>query len=149
MKRKFILPIIFALIFGFLCANYVLALYSEDSSLNNTIYFLQAGAYKNKESSNNDLKDIDNKILIKEEDKYYLYVGITTDIKEAERIKKLYQKNNIDLYIKEKIVENDSFYLELEQYDILLKNAKSYEEVNAVFKSVLATYEERVLKNEN
>ena len=149
MKRKIVLPIIFALIFGFLCANYVLALYSEDSSLNNTIYFLQAGAYKNKESSNNDLKDIDNKILIKEEDKYYLYVGITTDIKEAERIKKLYQKNNIDLYIKEKIVENDSFYLELEQYDILLKNAKSYEEVNAVFKSVLATYEERVLKNEN
>lgn len=149
MKRKIVLPIIFALILGFLCANYVLALYSEDSSLNNTIYFLQAGAYKNKESSNNDLKDIDNKILIKEDDKYYLYVGITTDIKEAERIKKIYQKNNIDLYIKEKIVENDSFYLELEQYDILLKNAKSYEEVNAVFKSVLATYEERVLKNEN
>ena len=63
MKRKYFLSILLALILGYLCANYVLALYKEDSS-NNIIYFLQAGAYNNKESSLNDLKNIDNKIII-------------------------------------------------------------------------------------
>ena len=144
MKRKYFLSILLALILGYLCANYVLALYKEDSS-NNIIYFLQAGAYNNKESSLNDLKDIDNKIIIKENDKYYMYIGITADIKIAKRIKNMYKNKNIELYIKEKDITNTSFKLELEQYDILLKNAKTFDEVNAIFKTVLATYEEGVL----
>jgi len=144
MKRKYFLSILLALILGYLCANYVLALYKEDS-YNNIIYFLQAGAYNNKESSLNDLKDIDNKIIIKENDKYYMYIGITADIKIAKRIKNMYKNKNIELYIKEKDITNTSFKLELEQYDILLKNAKTFDEVNAIFKTVLATYEEGVL----
>ncbi len=144
MKRKYFLSILLALILGYLCANYVLALYKEDSS-SNIIYFLQAGAYNAKASSLDDLKDIDNKIVIKEHDKYYMYIGITTDIKIANRIKNMYKNKNIELYIKEKDITNTSFKLELEQYDILLKNAKTFDEVNAIFKTVLATYEEGVL----
>ena len=145
MKRQYVLPIICALILGYLCANYVLALYSEDSSQKNIIYFLQAGAYSKKESSFNDLKEIENKIIVEEDNKYYMYIGITNDIKIAKHISKMYKSRNINLYIKEKNLNNESFKAELEQYDILLKNAKTFDEVNAIFNTVLATYEEEVL----
>ena len=146
MKKKYVLPILCALVLGYLCANYVLALYLEDNpSSNNTIFFLQAGAYNKKESSLDDLKEIENKIIVEESDKYYMYIGITTDIKIANKISNMYKDNNINLYIKEKELKDEAFKLELEQYDILLKNAKSFEEVNTIFKTILATYEEGVL----
>ena len=50
-----------------------------------------------------------------------------------------------DLFIKNVRIENKDFLTELEQYDILLENSKSLDEVNAVLKTILATYEERVL----
>lgn len=145
MKRKFILPVICALILGYLCANYVLALYLEDSSSDNNTYFLQIAAYKNKESIN-DLEEIENKIVLEEDDKYYVYIGITNDIKIAKNIIKMYKDKNISLYIKEKNIDNTAFKLALEQYDVLLKNAHNIDEISAILKTVLATYEEEVLK---
>ena len=145
MKRKLILPVICALILGYLCANYVLALYLEDSSSDNNTYFLQIAAYKNKESIN-DLEEIENKIVLEEDDKYYVYIGITNDIKIAKNIIKMYKDKNINLYIKEKNIDNTAFKLALEQYDVLLKNAHNIDEVSAILKTVLATYEEEVLK---
>ena len=145
MKRKFILPVICALILGYLCANYVLALYLEDSSSDNNTYFLQIAAYKNKESIN-DLEEIENKIVLEEDDKYYVYIGITNDIKIAKNIIKMYKDKNINLYIKEKNIDNTAFKLALEQYDVLLKNAHNIDEISAILKTVLATYEEEVLK---
>ena len=58
---------------------------------------------------------------------------------------KLMEANNIDISIKQLGIDNNTFYTELEQYDILLKNSKNIDEINNIFTSVLATYEEEVL----
>lgn len=145
--KKYIFPIILAIIFGYLCANYVLALYEEGNNKDNNIYFLQVGAYKSKESTLDEFKNINNKLTLKEDDKYYTYIGITSSLKEANRIKKIYKDNKIDVYIKEKEITNNSFLSELEQYDILLKNGNDFSEINSVLETILATYEEEVLNN--
>lgn len=145
--KKYIFPIILAIIFGYLCANYVLALYEEGNNKDNNIYFLQVGAYKSKESTLDEFKNINNKLTLKEDDKYYTYIGITSSLKEANRIKKIYKDNKIDVYIKEKEITNNSFLSELEQYDILLKNRNDFSEINSVLETILATYEEEVLNN--
>lgn len=145
--KKFILPIVLAIVFGYLCANYVLALYEENYDNIANYYFLQVGAYKNKESSIDDFKSIKNKITIKEDNKYYTYIGITASKEEANYIKKLYKKNNIEVYIKEKNITNQGFIQELKQYDILLKSSKTLEEINSILSTILATYEEEVLNN--
>lgn len=145
--KKYIFPIILAIIFGYLCANYVLALYEEGNNKDNNIYFLQVGAYKSKESTLDVFKNINNKLTLKEDDKYYTYIGITSSLKEANRIKKIYKDNKIDVYIKEKEITNNSFLSELEQYDILLKNRNDFSEINSVLETILATYEEEVLNN--
>ena len=40
-------------------------------------YFLQLGVYLDEDSMKNDIRNIDNKLILKENDKYYVYVGIS------------------------------------------------------------------------
>lgn len=145
--KKYLFPIILAIILGYLCANYVLALYEEDNIKNNTIYFLQVGAYKNKESTLDEFRNLNNKLTLKEDNKYYTYIGITSSLKQANRIKEIYKSNNIEVYIKEKENTNNGFLTALEQYEILLKNRNDFNEINSVLQTILATYEEEVLNN--
>ena len=142
MKYKFIPLIIIALIFGYLCASFVISNYNTYNVFDSIIYYLQVGVYNNLDNSNDDLKNIKNKITIKENNKYYSYIGMTSSISLAEKIKKLYSKQNIDVYIKKENTSNISFYNQLVQYDILLKSSDNIDEINSVLKTILASYEE-------
>ena len=145
MKLNIMIPILSALLLGYLCASFVISEYNNSSlAVNSTVYFLQAGAYNSLESSKNDLTNIDNKITVKENDKYYSYIGITTSLEQAKRIKKLYKKDNVELYIKNVNLDNEDFFNELAQYDVLLENSKSLTEINSVLKTILASYEENI-----
>ena len=145
MKLNIMIPILSALLLGYLCASFVISEYNNSSlAVNSTVYFLQAGAYNSLESSKNDLTNIDNKITVKENDKYYSYIGITTSLEQAKRIKKLYKKDNVELYIKNVNLDNEDFINELAQYDVLLENSKSLTEINSVLKTILASYEENI-----
>ena len=146
MKSRFFIPIISALFLGFLCAIFVLGKYnkSEAMVLGHKVYFLQVAAYNNIESSKDDFKNIDNKITIKEDNKYYTYIGITSSEDEANRIKEIYEKENVPIYIKEKYINNDNFINELTQYEVLLKNSNTLEEISSIFKTILATFEENL-----
>ena len=43
------------------------------------------------------------------DDGYHLYVGITKDKEIASKIKKLYEKDGYNIYVKENIIDNPSF----------------------------------------
>ena len=79
---------------------------------------------------------------MKEDDKYYSYIGMTSSIKVAEEIKKIYKKKGIDIYIKTKYIEEENLMNQIKQYDVLLESSKTIEEINSVLKTVLATYDE-------
>lgn len=136
MKMNFIIPIISAIILGYLCANYVISEYVSTSVVAyKEVYFLEL----------KDDIDIKNKLTIKE-DKEYTYIGMTLSEEEANNIKEIYNKNNIDINIRKKDISNNKFLSELEQYDILLKNSTTKEEIDNVLDSILSSYEE-ILNN--
>ena len=147
MKVKFIFPIIMAILLGFFSAKIVYGLYSPNNSIFYNSYFLQWGVYSNKESLNKTLKEkkIDSYLIVEENDKYYVYVGITTDKKMAEKIKNIYGEKNNDIYIKTVKLENNEFYNNLEQYDILLNGVSNNEDILSINKVILSSYEEMVL----
>ena len=133
---NFIIPIISAIILGYLCANYVISEYVSTSVVAyKEVYFLEL----------KDDIDIKNKLTIKE-DKEYTYIGMTLSEEEANNIKEIYNKNNIDINIRKKDISNNKFLSELEQYDILLKNSTTKEEIDNVLDSILSSYEE-ILNN--
>ena len=149
MKYNFLIPILSAILFGYLCASFILINYSDNKATDSLkkIYFIQGGVYNNPDNSKEDFKNINNKLVIrnKDDNKYYVYLGITYSKKMADKVKKIYKENNINTYIKEISIDNKNFLLELEQYDILLKNSKTKEEIDSVLETILATYEEDVL----
>lgn len=140
-----VVPIICAVLLGYLCASFIFNQYGVNSLVfneNENIYYLQCGAYTTKEASEVKIENIEEKITIKEDNKYYSYIGMTTNIKIAEKIKKLYKEKGVDIYIKSTYIENTDFINQLTQYDVLLNASKNLDEVNSVLKTILATYEE-------
>lgn len=147
MKMNFLISILCALLLGYLCATFIFKEYKDSESvfgLSNTVYFLQYGVYTKKDSL--DIK-ADKYIELEEDGKYYIYVGMTTSMDNAQKIQENYKKKGIELYIKECYVSNNEFVSELSQYDILLSSSKTEEEMNSILSTVLASYEEFVLKN--
>ena len=144
---NFLISILCALLLGYLCATFIFKEYKDSESvfgLSNTVYFLQYGVYTKKDSL--DIK-ADKYIELEEDGKYYIYVGMTTSMDNAQKIQENYKKKGIELYIKECYVSNNEFVRELSQYDILLSSSKTEEEMNSILSTVLASYEEFVLKN--
>ena len=147
MKLNYVVPVICAILLGYLCASFIFNQYGIDSLVFNekaSFYYLQCGAYNSKAASDKDFKDILH-ITVEEDNKYYSYIGMTADIDVAKKIKKLYEDKDIDIYIKESYLGKTDFVNQLIQYDVLLESTKSIEEVNSVLKTVLATYDEIVL----
>jgi len=110
-------------------------------------YFIQEGVYSSKEMLDENTKDISNKVIINDNDKYYVYVGITKDLEIAQIVKNIYDKLGYQTYIKEVNLNNNEFANNLEQFDLLVKNSDSDEDVLTVEEVILSNYEEIVLNN--
>lgn len=149
MNKKIILSVVFTMLLGIATAKVVYSktISSDDKKSNNTVYFLQLGVYTNKNSMQLDTKSIENKIVTQENDKYYVYVGISRSKKNLEKISKLYKNDGYSLYIKEMSVLNNEFLVNLEQFDKLIESAKTNEEINTINMVILSSYEEMVIKS--
>ena len=150
MKLNFVVPIICAVLLGYLCASFIFEQYGTGKfvfSENNIIYYLQCGSYSTKEASETKVKGIDEKITVLEGDKYYSYIGMTRNSNIAYEIEKLYKEKGIDIYVKQKKSDNEDFLNQLEQYDVLLESSDTLEEINSVLKTILATYDEIILNS--
>ena len=149
MNKKIILSVVFTMLLGLATAKVVYSktISSDDKKSNNTVYFLQLGVYTNKNSMQLDTKSIENKIVTQENDKYYVYVGISKSKKNLEKVSKLYKNDGYSLYIKEMSVLNNEFLVNLEQFDKLIESAKTNEEINTINMVILSSYEEMVIKS--
>lgn len=105
-------------------------------------YFLQEGIYSSEENLAENTKNIETKLVEKSNDKYYVYLGITKNLKVAEKLKQLYENQGYQVYIKEVELKNEEFYNNVTQFDLLLNNDISESEMLTIEEVVLANYEE-------
>lgn len=108
------------------------------------LYFLQEGVYSSKESLDSNTKEINPKLVITNNDKYYVYVGITGSSNNASKIKQLYNEKGYSIYEKEMKVNNLEFINNIDQFDILLDNASSDQDISTIQEVVLSNYEDLV-----
>ena len=76
---------------------------------------------------------------------YNVYVGITTDLSNANKIKNIYEKKDIEVYIKPTVINNIEFVSNLEQYDLLISEVENEDNLISISDVVLSSYEEIVL----
>lgn len=119
------------------------------TNVSENVYFFQAGVYSNLENMKNATSSYHSYSYLKENDKYYVFLGITKNEENKEKLKKYFEELALDVYIKQITMDNAGFLENLDQYDILLKTAKTKEEIQAVNDSILAKYEELVNNGKN
>ncbi len=149
MKISFIIPIICSILLGWVFGNFIYNQYSDISKEYNnseTIYFLQQGVYSNDQVLKKNIANLDSYTTIENDDKYYVYIGITNSYEDALKIKEIYKEKGYELYIKEDKINNKFFINDLKQYSTLLKSTNDFSKLNDILKAVLASYEENVLQ---
>ena len=147
MKKTIILSLIFTLL-GTLTGliintndNKQIKTFNEEKKY----YFLQEGIYSNEKNMLENTKELDSKLVINENNKYYVYLGITKEEKIAQKIKNIYQNKGYSLYIKEINIDNEEFYNNVTQFDLLINNTNKENEILTIEEVVLANYEEIIL----
>lgn len=145
MNKKFLLILI---IITCLFSCSIFGLYKRKSVVKNKYYLLQVGAYKNYDSISKKTKEYENYLVLKEEDLYKLYIGVTKDKEVYRKLVNLYA-NTSSIYKKEITLSNQKFDDTLTKYDSLIKNSEDIKEINLVIKSELKFLEEMLAKKSN
>jgi len=146
MKKNFVIPLIISIALGFLSAQIVYSTYRknlEETEYNS--FLIQVGSYTDKAILDSTLGIDSEYLILEEEGVYNVYVGITTDLVNANKIKNIYDKKEIETYIKPVIIDNIEFISNLEQFDILIREVEDEENVISINDVILSSYEEIVL----
>lgn len=148
MKKIIISGIIF-IIFGFVLGNLI---FSTNIKLFNKIpqkekyYFIEEGIYSKNTHISNDFDNVADKVIDYDNNKYYVYLGITKDEKIADRLVKLFESKNIKVTKREKRFNSEEFSNNVKQFDLLINESKSDDEVLTIEEVVLANYREIIKK---
>lgn len=113
------------------------------------VYLFQSGVYSSLENMKNASLNYDSYIYTVQDSKYYVFIGLTKNEQNKEKLKAYFESLNYNIYIKEITMNEASFLETLDQYDLLLSEAKTNNEIKEVNKSILAKYEELVQNGEN
>ena len=146
MKKNFWIPLNIAIVLGFISAQIVYSTYRNNlSSSSYNAYLLQIASFENVDSISSDMKDNADYLIVNENNMYNVYVGITTDLSNANKIKNIYEKKDIEVYIKPTVINNIEFVSNLEQYDLLISEVENEDNLISISDVVLSSYEEIVL----
>lgn len=145
MNKKFLLILI---IITCLFSCSIFGLYKRKSVVKNKYYLLQVGAYKDYDSISKKTKEYENYLVLKEEDLYKLYIGVTKDKEVYKKLVNLYASTS-SIYKKEITLSNQKFDDTLTKYDSLIKNSEDIKEINLVINSELKFLEEMLAKKSN
>lgn len=146
MKKALILSSIF-IILGFYVGNLIFSQRIEfvrKIKNTNTYYFLEEGVYSSKEMLETNISKITQKVVSQDQNKYYVYVGITKNREVANKIKKLYEERGYKISIKEKNLNNEEFSNNVTQFDILLKETSDFDDLMTIERIILANYDDLI-----
>jgi hypothetical protein len=144
--KKIIIKGIFFVIIGFFLGQ---ILFGDKIELikklqkGDTYYFLEEGVYTD---YNNIQNNINRRIIENKNNKYYVYIGITRDKEVLEKLKSIYEKDNINIKVKEKILESQEFKTNVEQFDLLIKQTEDNNQIITIEEVVIANYQEIIKK---
>ena len=144
MKKKIMgimIPLVISMLFGFICAKLVYKVYDDEirSKLSSSkLYLIQNGEYvtydnMREENSGN------NYVYYKDEDGYKSIVGITKNVDNINKIKKLYSDN---VSVSEYYISNELLNNKQNEYDSLLSNTEDINQVREVVDNILNLYKE-------
>ena len=142
MKKNIIIVILFGSLVGYLFGYLIYGNYNGIEYIENdgNIYYVQYGVYTSNEAAYENTSNLDNYIIQENDDKYYVYLGVTTSLNNALKIQEYYKEKDIYTYIRDDYVKNSETLSLLNEYDLKIVDATN-EELTTVIKEILESYE--------
>ena len=140
MKKNVIIVIVLGILTGFLFGNLIYKNYSGIEYLNEdgNIYYVQYGVYASQDAALSNASNLDNYLIQEMDDKYYVYLGVTTNYNTALKIQNLYNEQDIHTYIRSDYVSNSETLNKLKEYDLKLEDLEQEEEIKEVIKEIFS-----------
>lgn len=147
--KNVLVPVILAVIIGFFMAKLVFSQYETQElqtvfNESQSVSMIQVGVYSSKENMEKNTSDFAYYIYNEEAGKYYVYIGITKNNANLDKLKVYYQNLGYDIYIKTVEIDNRKFLEVLEQYDNLLSKTEDEDTIKTICSKVLQNYKELV-----
>lgn len=147
MKKNIFWGIIFILL-GFSLGEVIFTnkdvILESINSHSEKYYFLQEGVYSDQEILENNLSQLNQKIIDYKNNKFYVYVGITKNKEVADKLQRIYTNQGIKVIQKVKSLDNEEFSNDVTQFDLLINATNDKEEILTIEEVVLASYDETI-----
>lgn len=93
------------------------------------VYLLQYGSYINKNVMEENIKKLDNYISYEDDGKYYVFLGMYTNLENAKKVSKIFEDKNIYTFIKNDYIDNNEI---INKITNLEKNITEEEDANKI-----------------
>lgn len=148
--KKYLLTFLIALVIGFFLSDFFLKQYEDFdgikvSTRGENIYFIQYGVFSSLESLEENTINLQNYVYNKEDNLYYVYVGITKEKDNADKIVNYFKDLGYETTTREFGITNKDFLNALLNYDEILKNTNDVTAISSIINQVLMKYEEVVI----
>ena len=145
--KKYLISIIVSLLVGFLLSFYMLKEYEKTDIFpvfneSETAYLIQQGVYSSMESMQENTAHLTDYIYSVIDDMYYVYIGISLDSSNVNKLQEYYKNKDINTIIKTTTLTDQEFIEILRQYDMVLNNTSDEETIKEICKQVLSKYKE-------
>lgn len=139
-----------ALTIGFFLSLFFIKQYDQYNGIkisNNgeELYFIQYGVFSSVESMEENTISLQNYVYNEENNQYFVYVGITKEKDNANKIVAYYKELGYDTIIKNFSITSKQFLELLVNYDSILKQTDDETAISSIINQVLMKYEEVVI----
>lgn len=148
--KKYMFTFLAALTIGFFLSSFFIRQYDQYNEIkisNNgeELYFIQYGVFSSIESMEENTISLQNYVYNEENNQYYVYVGITKETENANKIIRYYKELGYDTIIKKFPITSKQFLELLVNYDTILKQTEDETAISSIINQVLIKYEEVVI----
>lgn len=149
--KKYILSIVLGMLVGVFMSKTFLEEYDnykgikKVSNTGTNAYFIKYGTYKDEKELEKNTSKLINYIYTKEEDKYIVYIGITFDKNNLDKLLNYYKSLKYNVEVEEYVITSKPFIEYLTNTDKLISNSKDSSVIGEVCNQVLSKYEELVI----
>ncbi|MDD2434999.1 MAG: hypothetical protein PHO63_01970 [Bacilli bacterium] len=149
--KKYLVVILGAFAVGFLLSQFMINQYDKKEKLltifnrGEKVYLIQQGVYSNEENILKNTMDFDYYITSIENNLYYVFIGVTKDLENVNKLQGYFEEMGYVTYSKEVFINNKTFIEILNQYDQLLKTTTDKAIIKAICNQTLSKYEELIV----
>ena len=145
--KKYLLTIIVSLLVGFLLSFYMLKEYESVNiipvfNVKETAYLVQQGVYSSMESMQENTSHLSDYIYSVIDNMYYVYIGISLESDNVNKIQEYYKNKDINTIIKTTTISDNDLINSLRQYDMVLRETNEEETIKEIIKQTLSKYKE-------